>query len=367
MQSPAIVASPLACPACNGPVDVKSRHVAIAGSAIRVFCSADCQRTGEPARVEIAAQPAQPRRSVWPHVFGVTVGLGLLALGGADENEPPPAPAPAAIAAATPAPSEAAAPAISPEEAARAAEDQILTAELMKDQWFHPLAGPKRRMPRNHNQAFGAERAGDRPAECFSGHCGVDVGGGLWGEKVRAVHDGVIERVNRGPNEERGGIYVKIAHRDATVFTQYFHLAAVPRWITPGTVVKAGQVIGLLGDTGVKKSAPHLHFAISVKPSAKSPERYLDPEPLISIWPLWLPDEDGSGVSRVSTHEPPGLPARRPGRGRSRPAPSTAAPANDEQSADTTEPTSAAEPPAPTGDEAPAPAAPAEPVNAIAP
>ena len=74
-------------------------------------------------------------------------------------------------------------------------------ADLAKDAWFHPLAGPRRRMPTNHLQAFGAERPGERPPECVSGHCGVDVGGGLWGEPVHAAHEGVVDRVNRGPNE----------------------------------------------------------------------------------------------------------------------------------------------------------------------
>jgi murein DD-endopeptidase MepM/ murein hydrolase activator NlpD len=127
---------------------------------------------------------------------------------------------------------------------------------------------------------------------------------------VRAAHEGIVDRVNRGPNEEHGGIYVRVAHRDGTVFTWYFHLAAVPRWITPGTKVEAGQIIGLLGDTGVKKSAPHLHFAMTVKPSKDAPERYLDPESLLSLWPLWIPDEDGTGQGRVSVHGAPGVPMR---------------------------------------------------------
>src|SRR5262249_27059298 len=151
------------------------------------------------------------------------------------------------------------------EEQARRAEDQALLGELMQDAWIHPLAGPRRRMPINHTAAFGAERPGDRPPECASGHCGVDVGGDVWGEAVHAVDDGVVEWVNRGPNEEHGGIFVKIAHRSGTLYSWYFHLAAVPRWVQPGVKITAGQVIGLVGDTGVKNSGPHLHFSMSVK------------------------------------------------------------------------------------------------------
>ena len=67
--------------------------------------------------------------------------------------------------------------------------------------------------------------------------------------------------MQRDANDSHGGHYVRIAHRDGTVFTQYFHLAAIPRWVERGVHVKAGEVIGLLGDTGVKEStrAPSLH------------------------------------------------------------------------------------------------------------
>jgi murein DD-endopeptidase MepM/ murein hydrolase activator NlpD len=178
----------------------------------------------------------------------------------------------------------------------------------MHDAWIHPLAGPIRWMPRNHTGAFGAERAGERPPECVSGHCGVDIGR-VWGTPVHAVHDGVVEFINRGPNEERGGVFVRISHRDGSLFSWYFHLAAVPRSLHRGDKVKAGQVIGALGDTGIKHSAPHLHFALSVKPSKDARERYLDPESLNAIWPLWMPDDSGTG-GRIATRIEPGMPVR---------------------------------------------------------
>src|SRR4051812_38673585 len=30
------------CPTCNGPVDVKSRHIAVHQGAVRVYCSPNC-------------------------------------------------------------------------------------------------------------------------------------------------------------------------------------------------------------------------------------------------------------------------------------------------------------------------------------
>ena len=182
-----------------------------------------------------------------------------------------------------------------------------LIEDLGRDAWLHPLAGPFRRMPIRDTRVFGAERAGDRPIECRRGHCGVDLGGEIWGEQVHAAHDGIVDRVQRGTNDAHGGHYVRIAHRGGTVFTQYFHLAAVPRWVEVGAPVKAGDVIGLLGDTGVKESSAHLHFTVSVRPGPEWAEQYVDPEPLVALWPLRIPLAD-SNIALVSTAGTPGLP-----------------------------------------------------------
>jgi murein DD-endopeptidase MepM/ murein hydrolase activator NlpD len=155
------------------------------------------------------------------------------------------------------------------------------------------------------SRVFGAERPGDRPVECNNGHCGIDLSG-PWGEPVYAAHDGVVDRVQRGANEEHGGLYVRLAHRGGMIFTQYFHLAAIPRRIEPGTRVKAGQLIGLLGDSGVHHSAPHLHFALSVKPGSDVPERYVDPEPLLALWPLRIGVDEQ--IAALTSEEPPGFP-----------------------------------------------------------
>ncbi|HKE14302.1 MAG TPA: M23 family metallopeptidase [Kofleriaceae bacterium] len=194
-------------------------------------------------------------------------------------------------------------------------DDETLAREFMgelsDDRWIHPLAGPKRRMPIRASRVFGAGRNGDRPGECRSGHCGVDIGGEMWGEPVMAVHDGVVDRVKR-VDEGNGGMYVRLAHREGKVFTQYFHLAAIPRDLQAGDKVKMGQVIGLLGDTGTKESAPHLHFAVSVKPTPSSREIYMDPEPLIALWPLRVPRETGGADAAWD----PGVPLGAAGRPR---------------------------------------------------
>ena len=185
--------------------------------------------------------------------------------------------------------------------------DSTALAALGRDAWIHPLPGPVRRMPLRDSRVFGAVRPGDRAVECRNGHCGVDLGGEIWGEQVHAVHDGVVDRVKRGVNPERGGQFVRLAHRNGTVFTQYFHLAAIPRGLERGVHVRAGDIVGLLGDTGVKESEPHLHFTVSVRPSKEGPEKYIDPEPLIALWPLRVP-VDGTEVGLVTTVASPGTP-----------------------------------------------------------
>ncbi len=315
---------PLACPRCGGVVDVKSRHVAVRGASIHVYCSDACLRGGDDPPALPEAPPR--RRARWWIAAGIVAGGGIAALAHAGragaEGDPaaaraawlalvsPPevvaAPAPPA----PPPPAPPAEPPEPPEERARREADAALLEELSRDAWIHPLAGPVRRMPTIHAQAFGAARDGAPPPECLSGHCGVDLwSADIWGEPVLAVHGGTVAWVHRGPNEDHGGVFVKLSHRGGTLFTWYFHLAAVPRWVKPGAKVTAGRVIGLVGDTGVKRSAPHLHFAMTVKRRDRERERYIDPEPLLAIWPLWL-REPGAPFGRLTTDAPPGLPVR---------------------------------------------------------
>jgi murein DD-endopeptidase MepM/ murein hydrolase activator NlpD len=271
----------------------------VAGSAVRQYCSDECMRLADVPVVADDVVPPPQRRHI-----GFRIGLGLTAIfllsGGPEPAPPPPVAITPAIAAQLPPPEP---PMFGPGWPPSEADWSTVIAS---DAWLHPLDGPQRHMPIRDSRVFGAERPGDRPAECRSGHCGVDIGQ-TWGEHVYAVHDGVVDRVQRGPNEDHGGIYVRISHRGGTVFTQYFHLCAVPRQIQTGVQVKAGQLIGLLGDTGVKESGPHLHFTISVRPSSSVAEQFMDPEPLIALWPLRVPLGAGLAAA-VSASADPGVP-----------------------------------------------------------
>jgi murein DD-endopeptidase MepM/ murein hydrolase activator NlpD len=291
------------CAQCGGATPLRTPHVQIDGGAVRTFCSASCA-SGVLPLARALPEPA-PRRLRRRFLVALLLAPLLLFTSGraARVVTPPPSLVGAQPAALAPPVEDPAlfGPHWPP-------TDRDWMAEISSDAWVHPLDGPSRRMPISDGRVFGAERQGDRPGECNNGHCGVDLSG-PWGERVHAVHDGVVDRVQRGPNEEHGGLYVRIAHRDGTIFSQYFHLAAIPRHLEPGVRVKVGEVVGLLGDTGVKHSQPHLHFALSVRPSAQSIEKYMDPEPLIALWPLRIPlGEASESPVTLTTHVAPGVP-----------------------------------------------------------
>jgi murein DD-endopeptidase MepM/ murein hydrolase activator NlpD len=72
-----------------------------------------------------------------------------------------------------------------------------------------------------------------------------------------------------------GGIYVCIDHDDAVhkIVSCYMHLSSYV--ISKGDDVRAGQIIGYVGATGVKVSPPHLHFEVRVDDHFTNPLRTL--------------------------------------------------------------------------------------------
>ena len=287
------------CGTCGEPLSGR-RYLQAEGALLHTFCSEPCLRAAQ--EVDRKRRWKARRRGMKVVTIGVAVAGACLAPHQGREARRPasvaPAPPPAADAAAVLPPGW-----FGPEWPP---SETSLLAALGRDAWIHPLAGPIRRMPRADSRVFGAPRPSNRPVECRNGHCGVDLGGEIWGEQVHAVHEGVVDFVQRNANPDRGGEFVRIAHHNGTVFTQYFHLAAIRRGIERGVRVKCGEVIGLLGDTGVQDSAPHLHFALSIRPSPDRPEKYMDPEPLIALWPLRVPIDAEAGL--VTTVSQPGVP-----------------------------------------------------------
>ncbi|MDB5694631.1 MAG: hypothetical protein JWN21_174 [Sphingomonas bacterium] len=133
-------------------------------------------------------------------------------------------------------------------------------------------------------------------ADPFSGmrrwHRGVDVPG-VSGTPVRASADGTVTRARRAGSY---GNLVEIDHGDG-VTTRYAHLREIT--VVSGTMVRGGDVVGLMGATG-RATGAHLHFEVRVDGHAADPvERMEVPgatiTPARSITPRWSGWTTGSG------------------------------------------------------------------------
>ncbi len=143
--------------------------------------------------------------------------------------------------------------------------------------WVHPLTG-KRYLPIRSSRRFGAKRSGIRPSECGGGHCGVDLGG-TRGWPILSAADG---RVVVASDDDRGksGRYVAIAHAGG-MKTFYMHMDSVSPQLKIGSAIPAGTVLGTLGRSGIQRSEPHLHFALSREREGRIV--FINPEPMLRI------------------------------------------------------------------------------------
>jgi len=179
-------------------------------------------------------------------------------------------------------------------------EDQVMTARRRLIQFYlqtpEPttatsfgitMQSPLEGTPRLASSGPGEDRAGGKRR-----HRGIDLSAEI-GEPVRAVADGTVifAGVNLPSAPRRaippsqvaryrwkrlgaGGIYVCIEHApNRGVVSCYMHLDIYT--INEGEQVKAGQMIGRVGRTGVQVSPPHLHFEIRVDDRFVDPARHL--------------------------------------------------------------------------------------------
>jgi biotin carboxyl carrier protein len=99
-------------------------------------------------------------------------------------------------------------------------------------------------------------------------HTGVDFALAL-GSDVVSTSDGEVATQQYGDKE---GNYVVIRH-DETFETRYYHLQKAS--VKVGDKVKKGQVIGLVGSSGILSSGPHLHYEVVKNGTAVDPKDYL--------------------------------------------------------------------------------------------
>ncbi|MCX6526435.1 MAG: peptidoglycan-binding protein, partial [Actinobacteria bacterium] len=89
-------------------------------------------------------------------------------------------------------------------------------------------------------------------------HLGVDIIAAQ-GQLLYAASDGVIGKVTQDGPGKISGNALRLVKADGTYFF-YAHMKSFAAGIVEGSVVKAGQVIGLVGMTGT--GSPHLHFEV---------------------------------------------------------------------------------------------------------
>jgi murein DD-endopeptidase MepM/ murein hydrolase activator NlpD len=142
--------------------------------------------------------------------------------------------------------------------------------------WVFPVLGSSEPFPLKPTRQFGADRDGRGSPECGRGHCGVDLDGPR-GTPVVAVAWGVVKRIERRGNRSSGK-YVSIEHPDS-VFTAYMHLDDIAENLELGAEVEPGDVLGTLGRTGIRHSAPHLHFSLAVPSGTRLV--HIDPAPYL--------------------------------------------------------------------------------------
>lgn len=109
-------------------------------------------------------------------------------------------------------------------------------------------------------------RRGLRPVPTRHLHEGVDIGAPR-GTPIQVVNDGLVVY---SANGVRGyGNAVLVVHGDGAV-TLYAHCSEL--YVTPGQLVRRGEVIAAVGDTGLAHG-PHLHFEYRSRGRTRDPGR----------------------------------------------------------------------------------------------
>ena len=196
-------------------------------------------RQGEGLRVRLT-------RPVAGFAAGTTVvvaDVSAEAVDGADPAATPtPTPAPAPTATPTPAPT----PSATPEPAPRKPAKLSAAERLARGRFVFPVYGDVRCA-----DEFGAARetGAHEGNDCFA----------AFGSPVLAVADGTLNRVGTLPISGNR-LWLKTRRGDSFF---YAHLSAFAPEAVGGRAVKAGTLLGFVGNTGdAEPTPPHLHFEI---------------------------------------------------------------------------------------------------------
>ncbi|MGK5510537.1 stalk domain-containing protein [Brevibacillus formosus] len=170
-------------------------------------------------------------------------------------------------------------------EGARRAEHSIATKvaddQLIGEQFRFPFHDNSRYEP--YGDSFGSDREWtETNTGSIRSHEGIDIMAPK-GTPIYSVSDGTINKV--GWNTY-GGWRVNITDENGQYRMYYAHLQAYAPGLHVGKTIKAGQLIGFVGDTGyggtgtVGMFEPHLHFGLYRNSTGKA----IDPYDYLRIW-----------------------------------------------------------------------------------
>ncbi|MED1798379.1 stalk domain-containing protein [Brevibacillus porteri] len=170
-------------------------------------------------------------------------------------------------------------------EGAQRAEHPIATKvaddQLIGKQFRFPFHDNSRYEP--YGDSFGSDREWtESNSGSVRNHEGIDIMAPK-GTPIYSVSDGTINKV--GWNTY-GGWRVNITDENGQYRMYYAHLQAYAPGLHVGKTIKAGQLIGFVGDTGyggtgtVGMFEPHLHFGLYRNSTGKA----IDPYDYLRIW-----------------------------------------------------------------------------------
>ena len=135
------------------------------------------------------------------------------------------------------------------------ARDRIVRASAGPYPLLIPVAGVRAAELRD---TYGASRSGGRS------HQGIDIPAPV-GTPVLAAATGVIVGLE---SSARGGISVYQRDLDARTIYFYGHLQRYRAALKPGDLVRQGEVVAYVGETGnTPPGLPHLHFSVYTVPA----------------------------------------------------------------------------------------------------
>ena len=102
-------------------------------------------------------------------------------------------------------------------------------------------------------------------------HSGIDFRVKV-GDTIRSAFDGKVRITRLGKGRVGYGHFIVIRHENG-LETLYAHLSKI--LVNPNETVKAGEAIGLGGNTG-RSTGPHLHFEMRFLGNAFNPRRIVD-------------------------------------------------------------------------------------------